>query len=148
MTDNFLILIPTDPRYIPHPDSAQAANEYLVSVLPTEDIIWIASDSVTFVDCGNNFERVSCPACGRELAIPVWQQMMDAAYETEFADLTVTMPCCGAVGSLNDLHYEWPAGFASFSLEVLNPTTDLDEQQIAHVESLLGCSLRKIWRSL
>jgi len=149
MSDNFLILIPTDPHYIPHPDSAQDANDYLLSVLPqAEDIIWMASDAITFVDPGNNFERIICPACGTELAMPVWQQMMDAAYQTAFSDLTVTMPCCGVSGSLNDLHYEWPAGFARFSLEALNPNADLDDQQLHTVEELLGCSIRKIWRSL
>jgi len=149
MSDNFLILIPIDPLYIPSPDRAQAANDYLLSILPAaEDIIWMSSDTVTFVDQGMNFERVSCPACGTELAISNWQQMMDAAYETQFADLNVTMPCCGASGSLNDLHYEWPAGFASFSLEAFNPNADLDDQQLQAVEQILGCPVRKIWRSL
>ena len=149
MSDNFLILIPSDPLYVPSPDSAQAANDYLLSVLPqADDIIWMLSDTVTFVDQGTNFERVSCPVCGVELSIPDWQQMMDAAYETQFADLNVTMPCCGAVGSLNDLHYEWPAGFARFSLEAFNPNADLDDHQRQTVEEILGCPVRKIWRHI
>ncbi len=149
MTDHFLILIPTDPHYITQPDRAQAANDYLLSVLPqAEDIVWMSSDDLTFVDCGNNFERVICPACGTELPITTWQQMMDGAFANQFADLQITMPCCGAVGSLNDLHYEWPAGFARFSLEALNPNADLDGEQIHAVADMLGCPVRKIWRSI
>ncbi|MBA3874542.1 MAG: hypothetical protein H0X30_35885 [Anaerolineae bacterium] len=148
MTDNFLILIPTDPQYIPSPDRAQAANDYLLSVLTADDIVWMSSDTVTFVDQGMNFERVICPICGTELAIPDWQQMMDAAYAAHFSDLAITMPCCGANSSLNDLHYEWPAGFASFSLEAFNPVADLNDQQLQTVAEILGCPVRKIWRTL
>ena len=149
MTDHFLILIPTHPQYIPQPEHAQAANDYLLSILPeADDIVWVWSDTVEFVDPGNNFERIICPVCGTELAMSDWQAMMDAAFNNQFEDLNVTMPCCGAHGSLNDLHYEWPAGFARFTLEALNPNADLDDQQLHTVEAMLGCSLRKIWRSL
>ena len=149
MPDNFLILIPTNPQFVPPPDRAQAANDYLLSVLPeAEDIVWMASDDVTFVDCGNNFEGVGCPACGTELALTTWQEMMDAAYAANFSDLGITMPCCGVSSSLNDLYYHWPAGFARFSLECLNPNADLDDNQLHTVEDMLGCPVRKIWRSL
>lgn len=73
---------------------------------------------------------------------------MDAAYASHFADLTTTTPCCGASGSLNDLHYEWPAGFARFTLEALNPNADLDDQHLLTLESILGCPVRVIWRAL
>ncbi len=144
MTDHFLILIPTDPHYTPPPERAQAANDYLMSVLPeADDIVWAGSDHVEFVDCGDNFTRVICPACGTELPMSDWRQMMDVAFANQFADLQITMPCCGAVGSLNDLHYEWPAGFARFSLEALNPNADLDDQQIHAVEDMLGAPSAK-----
>jgi len=149
MTDHFLILIPTDPHYIPQPEQAQAANDYLLSILPeAADVVWVWSETVEFVDPGDNFERVICPACGTELYMSDWQRMMDVAFSNQFEDLTVTMPCCGATGSLNDLHYEWSAGFARFSLEALNPNSDLDDQQIHAIEGMLGCSVRKIWRTL
>lgn len=149
MTDHFLILIPTDPYFTPTLEQAQIANDYLVSLLPeAEIVIWNASETVEFVDCGDNFARILCPACGSEIAIPDWQQMMDAAYASHFADLTANVPRCGAVGSLNDLHYEWPAGFARFTLEALNPNADLDDSHLLTLESILGCPIRKIWRSL
>jgi hypothetical protein len=149
MADHFLILIPTDPHYIPQAEHAQAANDYLLSILPeAEDIVWVWSDYVEFVDPGDNFRRVICPACGTELHMPDWQQMMNTAFDNQFSDLNVTMPCCGAVGSLNDLHYEWPAGFARFTLEALNPNADLGEAQIYAIEGMLGCTVRKIWRRL
>ncbi len=149
MTDHFLILIPTNPEHIPPPDRAQAANDYLLSLLPeATDIVWMSLDTVTFVDQGSNFERVDCPVCGTELSTSDWNQMMDAAYAAHFSDLGITMPCCGAGTSLNDLNYQWPAGFARFSLETFNPKADLDDQQLHTVEDILGCHVRKIWRSL
>lgn len=149
MTDHVLILIPTDPHYLPPSEKADAAQEYLRSALPfAEDVVWVWSDDVEFVDSGENFQRVICPACGRELLISDWQLMMDAAFSNRFADLHVTMPCCGASGSLNELHYDWPAGFARFTLEALNPTVDLDDQQLCTIEGILGSPIRKIWRTL
>ncbi|MBI1282556.1 MAG: hypothetical protein GC179_30800 [Anaerolineaceae bacterium] len=149
MTDHFLILIPTDPQYVPQPEHAQAANDYLISIFPeADDIVWVWSDTVEFVDPGDNFERVVCPACETELHMSDWQHMMNIAFDNQFSDLNVTMPCCHATGSLNDLHYVWPAGFARFSLEALNPNADLDDQHMRDVEEMLGCGVRKIWRRL
>ena len=149
MTDHFLIITPTDPYFVPALEQAQIANDYLFSLLPeAEMIIWNASETAEFVDPGDNFQRILCPACGAEIAIADWQGMMDAAYASHFGDLTTTTPCCGAVGSLNDLHYEWPAGFARFTLEALNPQADLDDSHLLTLESILGCPVRVIWRAL
>jgi hypothetical protein len=146
MADNILKLIPIDPLFVPDDGAQQTAIDYLSSWLPQADAVGgTASDEVNFVDQGDNWERVICPACGTELDRMVWQELMDAAFQTQFADLTVTMPCCGAVSSLNDLHYEWPAGFARFVLESLNPQTDLDDEQLEQLAQILGCPLHKIW---
>lgn len=148
MTDQFLILIPTDPHYLPPSEKADAAQCYIESVLPAEYVVWVWSDTVEFVDSGDNFHRVLCPVCGREVHLHDWQLMMDAAFSNQFAELHTALPCCGAVRSLNELHYDWPAGFARFTLEALNPTADLDDQQLYTLEGMLGSPIRKIWRSL
>ena len=80
MTDHFLILIPTDPHYLPPSEKEQMAKDYLLSILPeADDIVCLRSDMVQFVDQGQNFERVICPVCSTELSVPDWQQMMDGA---------------------------------------------------------------------
>jgi hypothetical protein len=146
MSDSILKIIPADPYFIPAENAQQAALKMLLSWLPNADIVnGTASDEVNFVDPGLNLLRVICPACGHELDMMDWQGLMDVAFQLQFADLMVMMSCCGAVGSLNDLHYDWPAGFARFILESLNPNGDLDDAQFYELEQILGCALRKIW---
>lgn len=146
MSDNILKFIPVDPEYIPDDHVQESALELLTAWLPAAELVnGTVSDDIGFVDQGANWVRVLCPACGAELDVDQWQAFMDAAYPTQFTDLTVTMPCCGAVGSLNDLYYEWPAGFARYVLEALNPNADIDDEQFYQLEQLLGCNLRKIW---
>ena len=75
-----------------------------------------------------------------------WGQEMDRVYQVNgFQDLNILLPCCQRTSSLNDLIYDWPAGFARFLLEARSPEGDLTHEQIALFESLLGCSIRKIW---
>jgi hypothetical protein len=51
--------------------------------------------------------------------------------------------------SLPDLLYDWPQGFARFSLEAMNPNIqDLTEAAEREFETIIGCSLRKIWQHL
>jgi hypothetical protein len=57
-----------------------------------------------------------------------------------------TVACCGALVSLNDLIYEWPAGFARFVLEAMNPNVrDIADDELASLAAILGTPLRKIW---
>ncbi len=71
---------------------------------------------------------------------------MDDAFKVRFTALAVTTPCCGANVSLNDLNYEWPAGFARFVLEAMNPGVgDLATAEIAALAEIVGSPLRRIW---
>jgi hypothetical protein len=70
---------------------------------------------------------------------------MDSAYRNQFRCLRVTTPCCDAVSSLNDVIYDWPAGFARYVLEAVNPTNDISVTQLARLAQVLSCSLRKNW---
>ncbi|MEO8607288.1 MAG: hypothetical protein ABI690_05370 [Chloroflexota bacterium] len=146
MSDTLLKLIPADPFFIPDEAAQQAALDLLTAWLPASDVVnGTATDEVNFVDPGMNLMQIFCPACGSPLDMGDWQGFTDAAYANQFADLTVTMPCCGAVGSLNDLQYDWPAGFARYVLESLNPNADLDDAQLDELARILGCPLHKIW---
>jgi hypothetical protein len=146
MSDNTLKLIPASPHYVPTAVAAQEARDLLaVFFSEAAEISSKFTEEARFVDQGANWERVLCPICGTELDEAWWQKAMDAAYRTNFANLSVILPCCGAMLSLNDLQYEWPAGFARFTLEIRNPGGDLDDYQLRSLEQILGCHLRKIW---
>jgi hypothetical protein len=70
---------------------------------------------------------------------------MGEAYEAEFATLEVATPCCGEAMSLNDLRYDWPAGFAHASLTVAEPQREwLDETELAQVAADLGHPVRQV----
>lgn len=147
MSDNYLRLIPTDPRYVADSVALERARDYLAGVVPDADeVAATVTDDVNFVDMGANFERVSCPQCGHELDVAWWQDAMDASGETNFATLDITTPCCAAATSLNDLRYEWPAGFARLVLEARNPNVrDIEEADAAALSSILGTPVRRIW---
>ena len=101
---------------------------------------------MSFIDCGSNFESVSCPTCGTDLD-QWWPDAVNSAFEaSHFAELAVTLPCCGVAASLNDLKYEWPAGFARFVLEVVEPHVgELGAEIVARLEHIFGGHLRIIW---
>jgi hypothetical protein len=102
-------------------------------------------DKVQFIDQGSNWETLSCPNCNSELDIAWWKEAMDKAFEGDFMDLGIKVPCCGFRTTLNDLRYVWPAGFGRFMLEAINPRSDLTDQQLSDFERILRTPLRKIW---
>jgi hypothetical protein len=70
---------------------------------------------------------------------------MSAAAATGFRLLAVTMPCCQHATTLNDLHYSWPAGFASFVLSAVNPDRSwLQDAELQNIAEALGHPLRQI----
>ncbi|HKB96229.1 MAG TPA: hypothetical protein VKB94_05225, partial [Rhizomicrobium sp.] len=60
--------------------------------------------------------------------------------------LKTKVPCCGAEISLNDLHYDRPAAFGRFVLEVMNPNVrDTPPEQDRALADRIGHELRKVW---
>jgi hypothetical protein len=160
MSDNWLILIPTDPPYLPDTKAQHKALKVYKSFVSDESEVNInVTDAVVFVDPGTNLERILCPICHTTIDLDWWKEAMKAASgadpdiewedlekEPEFENLIITTPCCGNITSLNDLQYDWPAGFARFALEALYPDiSDLTDQQMGVLERILNCKLRKIW---
>ena len=147
MSDNYLRFIAADPMYVPDPAAAADARLYLARLVPDADEVTATiTDQIEFIDQGANFERVSCPRCGADLDEGWWSEAVDAASKTGFARLDVTVPCCGSALSLNELDYQWPAGFARFVLEAMNPNVpDLRKEDVDELTSILGTPLRRIW---
>jgi hypothetical protein len=148
MSASYYKLIPTDPDYVPDAAVRERARTRFASFVPgAEQVTAEVREHVEFVPAMGNFEAVSCPVCGTLLDNDWWVQAMDAAYsERRFADLAVTLPCCGEASSLNDLRYDFPQGFARFVLSAFDPNiSDLDDWQVRDLEELLDCKLRKVW---
>lgn len=145
MSDTVLRIVPADPAYRPEAAAAAAAEQLLRLFLPRcEGVNAVVSEHIRFVDAGENWEGVFCPTCGSD-ADPWWSDAVSQAHESKFESLTVRAACCGTLVSLNELRYGWPVAFASFILEALNPEEmHLPPEQLARLESVLGCSVRVV----
>ena len=146
MSDTYLRIIPVDPARVPSALARERALGVLRRALPlADDVIGQVTPEVRFVDCGANFETVCCPACGADIG-EWWSVVMEVGHEQNFQDLRVTTPCCGLHTSLNSLVYSEPAGFARYTLEVVNPGVgSLPTRVLARLQIALGMEVRAIW---
>jgi hypothetical protein len=145
VSDNYLRIIPDNPGFVPSLDCERRAIRALSALVPHAEIVARRSDRVQFVDPGGNFERVLCPHCGAEITTADWQAAMDQALLGSFTDLNFQTSCCRRSSNLNDLVYEWPAGFARFTLEMSgNGLYLLPEEKVAIISEALGCRVRQI----
>jgi hypothetical protein len=146
MSDNYLRLIPSSPVFIPDKNAIDKAVFLLKEDFPDPDMVRIEiSGSPRFIDQGANWERIVCPCCNETLDLGWWQNAMDNAFANGFQNLIVKVPCCGIETTLNDLIYDWPAGFAQFLIEISNPGMGVADARINQLETILGSPLRKIW---
>jgi len=140
---DFLILIPTDPSYVPHEDQAEAGADALEALVPRADeVTYDMFDDVRFIDAGEAFEAITCPLCGKD-AKSWWEVAMDQAAEKEFEDLAVTAKCCGGETNLNALTYQPAAHFGRFTLVASHAgVSKLSPEALAPIEAALGCAVR------
>jgi hypothetical protein len=150
MSDNWIALIPEDPRFVPDGARQRRARDRFAQIAPDADEIEIkVSDKVEFFDCGVNFEHVRCPSCGSELPPAWWQDRMNEDYGDGFMLASYATPCCGAKWTLHELIYEWPQGFGRFALDAMNPNIGkLEDQYKQEFEEILGTKLRVIYQHI
>ena len=147
MSTNVLIIIPQDPNFLPFNGILERVVAELVRYLskPKDDFRITITDRVRFIDPGFNLRQIRCPFCNNIIDSTWWQNTMDQAYEGNFSNLKIITPCCQMVTSLNNLYYDWTAGFARSSIEVFDPKGDITQEQQKVIETILGIEIRKIW---
>jgi len=151
MSDHFLTLIPVDPEFVPPRKAQKAAAALLSEAVPAADEVTSEVDEgIQFRDCGENFERVGCPRCGKGISMETWQEWMSSAFSADagFRLGAHTMPCCGGKATLNDLTYDWAQGFSRYSLRVMNASRELPDAVLPQLEKVLGCRLRVICQAI
>ncbi len=151
MSDNWIVLIPEDPHVVPTVDRRDRAKARFAELAPLADEIEsVVEEVVQFVDCGGNFERIECPSCRAEIPIEWWQERVDQDFDGRGFHLSAyDTPCCSVRHTLHDLIYDWPQGFARYSLRAMNPELGtLRDEVKREFEAILGTRLRIIYRHL
>lgn len=150
MSDDWITLVPEDPRFIPDTARQNVARDRFFEIAPdAEEVELKVSNSIEFFDCGQNFERVRCPACRSEIDIDWWQERMEQDYSGGFKLAAYSTPCCGKSWTLNELVYEWPQGFGMFALDAMNPDIgELTNEHLREFEEILGTKLRLIYQHI
>ena len=150
MSDNFVTLIPEDPKYVPTADQQSAAGKHMRELAPDSgEITTETFDTVQFFDCGANFESASCPRCKAQIPQEWWEDQMEADYSDGFLLAAYDTPCCGKGVNLNELIYNWPQGFSRFAVSAMNPDIGkLSDPQREEFEAILGAKLKVIYSHL
>ena len=152
MSDFSIVLIPSEPTFVPTEEAQSALRSLALKHLPMADRVSIeVSAKIEFFDCGENFEHIHCPKCSTAIPMKVWSSWMESDYnpQTGFRLSLWTLSCCQSVRALNQLTYTWTQGFARFNLEILTPNIgQLPEELLVSFEKCVGCRLLEIHRYL
>lgn len=149
LSESVLYVIPSDPDWQPDQAVGDRAVALVDALCPDAlgDIEADHSETPVFVN-GAGLDSVSCPRCGTPLDFQGWwMARMDEAFQDGgFTSLAVTVPCCGAATTLNDLVYNVPCGFARFRVRAWSPNRRvLGDEELARTGAALGCPVRQIW---
>ena len=149
MSDHFLVVIPSDPDAPLPEDGGQALCSALVKIADSEEARVKSYDGrVQFIDCGENFETVSCPACGASLDMEWWGDQMDHCWDADERRFSLhphSLPCCSASKALNELTYTFPQGFASWFVSARNVNRGpLTQEELSELEAVAGRPLSAI----
>ncbi len=150
MSDNWIILVPDEPSWVPEVWRQQQAVALFQALAPDADEVKASTaDAIQLIDCGANFEAVFCQECGKELDVEWWGAQLDRESEAGFLLQPILLPCCQAKVPLNRLRCEFAQGFARFTLEAMNPNMDrLPDDKRAEFERILGCKLNVIYQHI
>lgn len=151
MSDNWISLIPEDPRYIPSEQQRERAIILFRELAPdAEEIVIRFSDNIQFFDCGANFERITCPSCRMDIPIDWWRDHMDMDFDiTGFKLQPYLTPCCNSSHTLHELVYDWQQGFGRFAIDAMNANIGaLNVDEVEAFEQLLATRLRVIYQHI
>ncbi|MBK6963188.1 MAG: hypothetical protein IPH20_04420 [Bacteroidales bacterium] len=123
-------IIPQKPDLELHRDISVLLIDYLSKEFPDKEINIQLDSAISFVDCGQDFERVVCPDCGKEISMDFWQESMDKASKANFLDLSVTTICCYTPTDLNSLKYIADCGFAKSMIVVYDPDSKINKSKL------------------
>ncbi|MEU7751243.1 hypothetical protein [Micromonospora sp. NPDC049171] len=152
MSELYIRVIPTDPKWQPTVGAAAHAAEYVAGLFARPDdhvevVEPVFYGRITLIDGGEYMENVFCPRCGAAIGLDwFWELLITRnggrrVGEPTIDDLGVTVPCCRAALTLPELRFEAPVGFARFEVSARNWTRhawDLSAEELADTGAILG----------
>ena len=143
MSEHFIALTPIDPK-AEVPKEGPALRDAVANILGTDEVRLKDYGKLQFIDCGQNFNTVSCPSCQSEIGQEQWHTWMDEDWHGEegFHLHRHQTPCCDHEVTLNDLTYDMPQGFAHWMVSAR--AADLSESTLLDLSELAGTPLRLI----
>jgi hypothetical protein len=160
MSDWYIRLIPTDPRWQPTAEAATAAAAYVAQLFSgpgdaVERVDCEFYERTTLIDAGEWTDLITCSRCAQNIDVKQFFELLIAnsspagrvVHRLAFDSLEMRAPCCGAIVALDALVYDPPFGFARFELSAMNATRatyELDAEELAEVEALLGHALTQV----
>jgi hypothetical protein len=151
MSDCFATIVPSDPGFVPTQESIATLVRLLHVLAPALGAIEPhLSRGIMLFDAGSNFESVTCPYCNRKLDLEWWGNTCGQDQHQGFFRLdSHTLPCCGRLGALNDLVYQWHKAFGQFGLEVINPgRPPFRTEEVEKVRLAMGSPVSIVYRHL
>jgi hypothetical protein len=152
MLDEWGLIIPVDPTYLPSPAAQFRALQLWASrdKQGSSKTIEVHAEVRYIPPADGTLHAVCCPNCRRSVD-PGWlEDAVNLARADGFRNLLTVIPCCGAFVSLNDLKMtkgHATFGFARFCMATHNPDPlSITNITIKHLESILGCQLRVVWQ--
>jgi len=127
MSSSVLKFIPLNEQFIPDLVRQKKAKSILEKKYSCEVEVK-NHDELEFIDQGENLEAVICPECRtrneidyfkEEDPILSWWQKVEDKIPNQIDKLT--MPCCSKTINSKALLFDWPAGFAKFSICLWEP---------------------------
>lgn len=150
MSDDYTIIVPADPAFLPADDARRAVERLAAEIFPRADAIELRrSERLEFVWAEEYHTRPSCPFCGADLEAWFWAEFDRWGAAEDAAALAAKLPRCGRVGSLNALAYRAgsPEAFARFQLSVVNVGVGrLGDDARRRFEAALGGPVKIVYR--
>lgn len=146
MSDQFLVVIPSDPL-AELPPTAEVMRQALAGMARTGEARIKDYGKLQFIDAGQNAKNIRCSACDALVEPDQWHVWMQNDWHGEdgFHLHRHRLPCCGVELTLNDLRYDGPQGFSRWFVSARdNGRGALTLAELQTLSALAGLPLKAI----
>jgi hypothetical protein len=151
MSDDWIVLVPEDPLFVPPLEKQFSARDRFAQIAPdAEEIKIYAGEGIQLFDAGENLMAIYCPSCKGQISVEWWLERVDEDNTGNGFELRpYPAPCCRQLSSLQGLVYDWNQAFGSFAIEAMNANIGLlEDRYIQEFEQILGTKLVVVYQHI